>query len=234
VPDGARLPGMLLAIGRGMRRQNRVLLGAMLGLFAGCAAPRVKLDEMSAAEHRREAARERAKADDHLVRYDPHAVEQMPGTRTLPGTIAIDFHAPFNPTVVQVEAADKHMLHAAEHERAAAALETFEDQACAGVPVRERASCPVLHPLRTEALADGVRYVLAGDAPLAELVARMRCHLAYARKLAYAKPASCPLYVKGVEIHPAKDAHAIEVTSTSRAVAAEIQTQSGVRFEPSR
>jgi hypothetical protein len=183
-----------------------VLAGLSL---AGCRGPAqdVRPDEASAANHREEAAKERALADQHAARYDPKATRPGP----LPEAMATDSagssrqwsKARENPTEVELARADRLRAHAKAHEAAAAALERFESEACQGIPAVERSACPLLGPVASvENLPKGIRLRLAVPASRASVVARMRCHLAFARTRAFEQPITCPLYLKGLQIDP--------------------------------
>jgi hypothetical protein len=177
-------------------------------LLVGCAsrAP-VRPDDLSAADHREEASREREAAAAERARFDPNAramsrfqVQNMP------------YLSEYNPTERYLRSAAAHTAHAREHEAAAAALEQFEDDACKPLTPAARAACPVLGPLSgIEDIDGGVRVRLADANALDQTIALMRCHLAYARARAFAVVADCPLYMRGVEIRRTADGGAIEL-----------------------
>jgi len=58
-----------------------------------------------------------------------------------------------------------------------------------------------------------------------QVLARMRCHLAFARARGFERVASCPLYVKGVEIQPSVP-QSLEIVSSDAKVAARIRVLS--------
>jgi hypothetical protein len=190
---------------------------AWLGLLAavGCAHHEVRADDMSAEAHRRAAADERARADDEAARYDPTVTAAPPASlgREGPVLFPLAVYAPFNPTLRHIYRADEMAAHAAQHERAAAELEAFEDQECGAFPPTTRAACPVLGPVRVEDLPDGVRLHLPATMPVDATLAHMRCHLAYARTRGFAPTATCPLYLRGTQIRRAPEGDAVDLVS---------------------
>jgi hypothetical protein len=180
---------------------------ALLVLFCGCLAPAApRPDDMSAAAHRREAARERAEAGERLSAHhegvaaiDPRVpgglAGVLPAEEARPGGLVQRRGTP------DLWAAEAHLEHARLHEEAAAALERFEAAECAGVPAELRASCPLLAGAGAIVdIAGGVEIRFHAGAPVDEVVARMRCHLAFARASGFEAGTSCPLYVKGLAI----------------------------------
>lgn len=208
-------------------------LFAATTLLAACAAAHkpVHPEEMSAAAHRREAAFERSRADAWLARHEPPAAAMAPGIQgTDPSITVLELRGPYNPALRHVTAAERHALHALEHERAAAALEAAEEEACRDVPGPARAACPTLGPVvALEPLDDGVRFVLPEGAPVAALLARMRCHLAYARTRGFPASSECPLYVRGVALRAGSDGRSIEVVSHDADVARTIKARAAAR-----
>ena len=193
-------------------------------------ASTVRPEDMSAAAHREEAARERARADDAYARWQPGARIPLPaapaGSVDGPRMYPIDLY-PYNPTDRALADAERHLRHAREHEAAAVALEGFEEAECRDFAPKARAACPLLGPVASiEDRADGVRFVLAVGAPVAAIAAHMRCHLAFARARGYADGADCPLYMRGVEIAVSPDGRAIDVTGRDAALVGEIQQRS--------
>jgi len=187
---------------------RKVASGLCVGVLAAglSCAGKVRPDEMSAAAHRREAARQRVHAEVDLTR-----------AAALTG-------GPLSPTDLFAWAALQHLEHATAHERAAAALERFEDAECGPLPPQHRAACPLFGPVRSLLeLPDGIRVVYTADAPIEELVAEMKCHLAFARTRGYPVAQDCPLYVRGVTITRAAGADAIDLTGASSQAVAEIR-----------
>lgn len=173
-------------------------------LFAGCGstAAGVRPDDMSAEEHARQARAEEAAADRHEAQYDPAAVE----TREATGGVAARNEGggavrSVNPTAVHREEAATHHEHAEQHAAAAQALRAYEAAECRAFPPETRAACPLLSDVTgVTDIAGGVRISFAPGAPLDALIARMRCHFAYARTRAYEGMQSCPLYIRGVDV----------------------------------
>jgi hypothetical protein len=217
----------------------RLLSLALVAAAAGCGAsqPTVKLDETSAAGHRREATRERMLAEEDYARYQPRASAPMggaPSPTDAPRLYPIDLYR-FNPTERALSDAERHLRHAREHEAAAVALEHYEAAECKELSPQARAACPVLGPIvAIEDLADGVRLRFTDGAPVDALVAQMRSHLAFARARGFTDAGDCPLYMRGVAIAASADGRAVEVRSGDAAVARQIQLRSGLTPLPSR
>lgn len=214
----------------GVRVASLPLALALAAACGSCGPSRstVKPDEMSAAAHRREAARERMLAEEDYQRYQPTATAPMGGLAPHDGPrlYPLDVYR-FNPTEKAIDDAERHLRHAREHERAAAELERYEAAECKELAPRLRAACPLLGPVAAiDDLPDGVRIRYADATPVAPVLAQMRCHLAFARARAFADVGDCPLYMKGVIIAAAPDGRAIDVRSDDAAVAREIQVRS--------
>lgn len=196
----------------------------------------VQPDELSAAGHRQEAARERARAEDAYARWQPNARTPLPaapiGSVDGPRMYPIELY-PYNPTDRALADAERHVRHAREHEAAAVALEGFEDAECRAFAPKARAACPLLGPIAAvEDRANGVRLALADGAPVAAIVAHMRCHLAFARTRGFTGIGDCPLYMRGVEIALSAGGRGVDVTSRDPAVVREIQLQSRLSSTP--
>jgi len=221
-------------------RPRRIPAGSCLVFIAACATTstpsRVRPDDMSAAAHREEAARERNRAEDAYARWQPNSRMPLPGapvgSNDAPRMYPIDLY-PFNPTDRALADAERHLRHAREHEAAATALEGFEDAECRDFAPKMRAACPVLGPIASiDDRADGVHIAFAAGAPVEALVAHMRCHLAFARTRAFSDVGDCPLYMRGVEIASSGDGHGVDVTSRDADVAREIQLRSRLSSTP--
>ncbi|MGZ3406234.1 MAG: hypothetical protein ACXVAN_07295 [Polyangia bacterium] len=218
-----------------MKRSLTVVLFA-----AACATTStpstVKPEDMSAAAHREEAARERSRAEDAYARWQPGSRVPLPGapagSTDAPRMYPIDLY-PYNPTDRALRDAERHVRHAREHEAAAVALEGFEDNECRDFAPKARAACPLLGPVMAiEDRANGVHFVLPSGAQVEAIVAHMRCHLAFARARAFADAGDCPLYMRGVEIAASADGHGIDVTSRDSAVVNDIQVKSRLSSTP--
>jgi len=219
-----------------MPRQQAALLlvvsaAAVAAGACGTSHETVKPDDMGAAQHREEAARENAAARQHAREYDPKAT--VPSTfHQAGGPTSGDYAFPlsvYNPTETQLQRADEHHAHARQHEKAAQELERFEAAECGGFPPAARAACPLLRPVtRIDDLGDGVRVTFAAGTPIDAVFAHMRCHYAYARTRAFDDAASCPLYVRGIEIKRAKDPLAIDITTKDWQRVHDLQTHTRV------
>jgi hypothetical protein len=196
------------------------LAAGTIGFMAGgCASRQMRPDDLSAQEHRRVAERESALAEVERAKFDPSARASSPiQVHNLP------MIGEYNPTERHLRHAAEHARHAREHETAAAALERFEDSACGPLPANERGACPVMGPLAAvHDVPDGVQLRPVDDARLAEVLAHMRCHLAYARTRGFATAPDCPLYMKGVEIQLGADGRSIELTAKEPQVIEELR-----------
>jgi hypothetical protein len=190
-------------------------LGTALG-SCGTGREAVKPDDMSAAQHRAEAARENEAARRRANDYHPHASVPSPFSPAagVGPSEAVAPPAVYNPTEVELRRADTHRAHARQHERAAQELERFEAAECVGFPPAARAACPLLRPVaRIEDLGNGVRVTFAAGSPVHAIHAHMRCHYAYARTRAFDDAASCPLYVRGIDIKRGPDPLSIDITT---------------------
>lgn len=174
----------------------RLLLAAIVsGVLVGCATTSgARPEDMSAKAHEEEAAREAAKAQEHAVKYDPNA----------PGAVGSDaaFEGPeFNPTESHNIQARRHSKHAADHRAAAEALRGAEEEACDSIATESRSWCPLLGPVvAAEKTRDGVRISIKEGTDVEEMVARVRCHIAYAKTQGREGMDRCPLYIEGVEV----------------------------------
>lgn len=211
-----------------MSRPMRWTLSLLFGLSCAGSNAGVKPDQMSASGHRAAAAREKESAADDERRYDPGAARvtalapvDTPGSApSLPIVIS-------NPTDRYLRDADQHRRHAQQHEAAARALEKFEAAECRDVAVAERAACPLLGPAASISdVPGGVRVQLAAGARVDALVARMRCHYAYARARGFDEAVSCPLYLPGIEIKASRDGKAVDITASSPTEQREVRIRS--------
>jgi hypothetical protein len=178
-------------------------------VVSGCAHRETRTEEVSADEHRRQAARESALADAERARFDPSARASSPiQVENLP------MLGEYNPTEGHLRLAAAHATHARAHQAAAEELERFEDAACKPLPPSVRAACPVIGPMAAiEDIDGGVRLRPVDGGQLDRTVALMRCHLAYARTRGFATVPDCPLYMRGVEIRASADGRWIELTA---------------------
>lgn len=199
------------------------LRSTVLFLVLGACA---HVDELTADEHRNAAVREAAKAHQERDAYEPgpRTAPRGPLTSSLSSDLWVHDSAEQH-----LLAADAHQRLAHEHLEAAQRLEDFEDAACRGLSKAERSACPLITSSleRVEGVERGVRLVLKASAPTEQLVAQMRCHLAFSRAQGFDRP-TCPLYFKGVELEAR--AGSIDVVSADAAVAARIRAEALVMF----
>jgi hypothetical protein len=117
--------------------------------------------------------------------------------------------------------------HARQHERAAFALEQFENAECRNFPASTRAACPLLGSVAgITNVAGGVRVEFQPGTRVDAVLAHMRCHLAFSAARGFADEWSCPLYMKGIEIRSGSGPRSVEIVSGNATVAREIQTRS--------
>ena len=212
-------------------------VGLIWGMGCGSSQPNVKPTDMSAEEHRAEAQHERELAQEDAHQYRPSATGILPvpppsvfgnsnAGDQFPAA-GIDFPMTvYNPTEGYLAQADQHRKHARAHEKAAAALEKFEEGACRQFPERTRAACPLLAPVtKIDDIGHGVRVSFAPGTRVDALTAHMRCHYAYAKAHGFDATVSCPLYMPGLEIKQASPA-AVEITIKNDAAVAELRARS--------
>jgi hypothetical protein len=197
-------------------------------MLVSCAdtAPAVKPDEMSAARHREEAAREATIASREGNLYRPEAARPSPFGDPL-GKDYLYSPPLYNPTEGHLAEAEKHSQHARQHEAAAAYLERFEEVECRDFPPGSRAACPLLGPVvRIDDVPGGVRVQFKQGTRVDAVIAHMRCHYSFARARAFEEAAGCPLYLRGIEIRSALDPMAVEIVSADPKVASNIRARS--------
>ena len=217
-----------------MKREHSLCAGLLLAA-CGCAGnpQMVRTDDMSAAEHRRAAARERATAREidrnAMAAADPIAWQQ-------PTTAPSGFKFPTSPIDAEmagvtqedpasVRQADALREEARQHKRAAKTLERSERAACGSTPASARAACPVLGPLANlRDIPGGVRATFADATRVDGVVAEMRCHFAYEQTRGFEAATSCAMYMPGVDIKRAADDPAsVDITSADARVADELR-----------
>ena len=178
-----------------------LIVTAIIGLLVGCASTSGATPEaMSAKSHEEEAAKHAEKAGEHAEQYDPDA----PGSRYSEVVAGSDFAfegTEFNPTEVHNIQARKHNRHAEAHLAAAAELRSAEEEACASIAPESRSWCPLLGPIASsENTSNGVRITIEEGTNVVEMVARVRCHIAYGNTQGREDMDRCPLYIEGVEV----------------------------------
>jgi hypothetical protein len=182
--------------------------------MAACARS-LRPDAMSAQAHLDEAKEDRVAANEHLQKFDPEARPIQPrGSMDETADLAADIaYKDYNPSAWNLDEARRHRAHALEHERAAAALESFESAECRPFVPAVRAACPFMGPISSvEQIHGGVRLHLAPGAPAEALAAHMRCHLAFALTRGF-EVAECPLMLRGAEVSISEQGTAIDLTS---------------------
>jgi hypothetical protein len=177
---------------------------------------------MSAKSHEEEAAKHAQKADEHADKYDPN----VPGSRYSEVRSGSDFafEGPeFNPTEVHNIQAQKHHRHSQAHLAAAEALRNAEEEACASIAPESRSWCPLLGPIvSSEDTSNGVRITIKEGTNVEEMVARVRCHIAYGNTQGREGMDRCPLYIEGVEIEQTGQS-TIELSVEGKANVRELQ-----------
>jgi hypothetical protein len=207
-------------------------LAALFGL-AGCAStPGAQPQDMSKAQHEKEAAAHEQVADPHAQAYKPAAsVEsQKCGDPRRPCWTRLS-----NPTEEHKTEADKHRKMAADHRAGAQALRDAETRACAGVPDVDRDMSPFDHREDISGVAPynvpapGAAGVKQGVTKLQGAVVTFRavpgmtaewlqrvvdCHVARNASMGFNMPemASCPLSVKGATGKVASTGNGFAVT----------------------
>ncbi len=178
------------------------------------------MGEMSAEAHRAEAERERAEAE-RQMRLSQSSLPAPQRLSDVPYGVTL---YPTKHASLDAYSAEAHLDHARAHEQAATALEAFEDIECRNIPPKARSGCPMVGPIaHLENIRDGVRLDLGPAAVPSEVVALMRCHLAFARARGFPASVDCPLYIRGVEINLSQDGRAIEIRGRTTAVVDEVQ-----------
>ena len=188
----------------------------------------VRPDEMSAEAHRREAQKVARAAQ--AERQEANAARGMPSVVSAPSSDPMgSFNLP-DPEQVRTQhlsRARELSEHGRQHEAAAAYLERFEAAECEAIPPAARAACPFLGPVvEIVDVPGGVEVRFAKGARVDAILAQMQCHFAYARARAFKEVASCPLYIRGIEIRAGATPLAIDVVSSDARVAREVRARS--------
>jgi hypothetical protein len=187
--------------------------------------------ELTAAEHRAEAAEHLDNARREAAQYDPGQTARSDGRPSYVNAPA-DWTTTYNPTADHLAAADTEMRKAAEHVAAARRLELFEAKACRDIPPAERSACPLLASWVT-AVRDtrsGVELTLKPGIDGPDTHRRLDCHLAYAEANGFAKP-SCPLFVSGMTIR-LRDSRVLVLSGDTPEIARALQQQARRIFAP--
>jgi hypothetical protein len=206
---------------------RKLALVAPLIFLGTCGGTRhVRPDDMSAARHREEADREGRLAREKVAQQLPELAR--PRSDSQASRRDYLYTAPIDDSVEgPLYEAELHRQHAREHARAAAFLERFEEVVCRDFPPSSRAACPFLGPVtRIDDIPGGVRATFAARTPVDGIVAHMRCHYAYARARAFAENATCPLYVRDIDIRRGVDPMSVEIVSPNKHTATLIRARS--------
>lgn len=169
----------------------------------GCAStPRARSEDMSAKSHEEEAKKHSDVAEQHDAQYDPDARGGTPPD-VISGSEFGFAATEFNPTEVHRMQADKHREHAEEHAAAADWIRRAEEDACELISPTSRSLCPLLGPVvAVQDTTTGVRILVRKGTDVEAMIARIRCHLAFARTRGGTGMARCPLYLPAIDVYP--------------------------------
>jgi hypothetical protein len=186
------------------KAHTRLAFLAWTFLTAGSCAHEVKPDDMSAEAHHEKAKQEEqgAQKEAQIARSD-----WPPNDPMNPAAIPDQYlsQTTEDPKTMHLVRARYLEEHAREHERAAAALEKFEDVECKNLPASKRAACPMLGPIvETKDIDGGVRIRYRDGTDVRIMLPLMRCHYAYARVHGFQDNHDCPLYIRGEEFRAAE------------------------------
>lgn len=196
-----------------------VLVSTIASVLVGCATTSgARPEDMSAKSHEEHAANEAAQAEEHAAKYDPAVTSAQSS-----GADAAFEGVDFNPTDVHNLQAEKHRKHAADHAAAAEALKRAEEEACKSIASDSRSWCPLIGPVATtQNTSNGVRVTLREGTDVDALIARARCHVAFANTQGREGMERCPLYVPGVQVDRSGP-NSIELTTKGKASIRELQ-----------
>ncbi|MGM0555584.1 MAG: hypothetical protein ACQEVA_04305 [Myxococcota bacterium] len=172
-------------------------------------------DDMSVEEHQAAAQEHEEKAEQHAEQYDSDAESQRqsPGVSTSTDTPEIEYDLEaYNPTEKHKEYAERHAKHANQHEEAAQALLNYEEKHCQKFPEETRATCPLMGQVASAVDVDsGVEMSFDEGVNFEAMVDHIRCHYAFARTEGHEGMATCPLYVKKIEIDSDSEARTVTI-----------------------
>lgn len=168
----------------------------------GCAStPGASPEDMSAKSHEEEAKKHSDGAEQHDAQYDPNA-RVSPPPDAISGSEFGFAGTELNPTEVHRMQADKHRKHAEEHAAAAEWLRRAEEDACELISPTSRSLCPLLGPVvAVQDTTTGARIFVLKGTDVEAMIARIRCHLAFARTHGGEGMDSCPLYLPAIEVY---------------------------------
>lgn len=174
-------------------------------------------DDMSVEEHRAAAEEHGEKAEQHAEQYDSDAKSQRqsPGVSTSADAPEIEYTLEaYNPTERHKEYAEKHKRHAEQHREAAEALLEYEEKHCQKFPEETRATCPLMGQVASAENVDGgVRMSFREGVNFEAMADHIRCHYAFARTEGHEGMATCPLYVKKIEIDSDAESKTVTITA---------------------
>ena len=210
-----------------MTRSTKAAALSLFGLVFGCGESNqaVRPNDTSAEAQRQQAQKESAASDRELRAANaplppPNMAFNGGGN---PQGYYYDLNV-YNARNGHLARAQELSEHARQHEAAAASLEKFEDAECKQFPPATRSACPFLGPVtQITDLPNGVRVQLASGARADAVLAHMRCHLAFAEARGFGAAASCPLYIKGIEIRAGNEPSSIEIVSRDAKVAEQVR-----------
>ena len=207
----------ILLGGNKMTRSTMTAVVLLLGFGVGCGqtSPAVRSDDTSAKAQRQQAQAESAAATREF--QAANAPVPPPNLAATGGNNPQGYYydvSVYNARNEHLARAQQLSEHARQHEAAAASLETFEDAECKQFPPSTRSACPLLGPVASITdIPTGVRVQLVTGTRADAVLAHMRCHLAFATARGFGEAASCPLYVKGIEVRAGRDPNTIEIVS---------------------
>ena len=187
-------------------------MSASLLWLTACAAPTVRPDDMSAVKHRQEAERESRLARE-LVASRTHGIARTPAA--LEATekdyrYSVPISLPWKATGCRGAPPPARPRPRAR----AHFLERFEAIECRDFPPSSRAACPLLGPLTSvDDIPGGVRARFSQGRRSTPSSRTCRCHYAYARARDFDVVASCPLYMRGIDIRRDDDPMAVDTSS---------------------
>jgi hypothetical protein len=208
--------------GRGGPLRKTYALAALLAL--SCVRAQPPPPEMTALQHRIEAAEHDNTARAEQAKFNPAATEPYQ-SRSEIDPLPAGAKIVYNPTVAHLAAADAEMRAAAAHVAAAERLEAFENVACMDIPRAERAACPLLASkvAQVRETAIGIELVFNPGVDSYDINRRLSCHLAYAEANGFARP-SCPLFVRGIALRLVSEG-VLELSGKTPEVVSELQRQ---------
>ena len=212
-----------------MTRLTKTATLLLLGLGLGCGQSNqtVRSDDTSAEAQRRLAQKESSAADREL--QAAQSPPQEPSLSTTGGNNPQGYYYDVNIYYARNEhltRARELSEHARQHAAAAASLETFEEAECGQFPPSTRSSCPLLGPVvGITDVPSGVRVQLVNGTRADAVLAHMRCHLAFAEAHGFGAAASCPLYIKGIDIRAGSTPGTIEIVGKDAKVVEQVRAR---------